>query len=230
MPSESAQRQAAADSFKQSLGRLLWVFFFVALTDLLVVSLFTGKLRIWFPQWVDPNWAHNPDAWVVYSQSYFAGILLIPVLLSALDRAFVRNLSGSLRLVFWFGGLGAFGFILWWKGGLMRAHDKELEALAFALLTALLYGMVLGAHRLPEWSARISSQALLRGLLVGLTVFFLVMAVLDPVLQVAVQKLPWSPGLIIEMVFFIPAGLLTGWLAMRLRRANDSSASAQAAS
>jgi hypothetical protein len=38
-------------------------------------------------------------------------------------------------------------------------------------------------------------------------VFFLVMAVVDPVVTVGVQGLPWSSGLFIEMGFFIPAGL-----------------------
>ena len=47
------------------------------------------------------------------------------------------------------------------------------------------------------------------------------MAVVDPVMTVGVQGLPWSTGLFIEMGFFVPAGIALWVLASgrRLERA-----------
>src|ERR1700730_2279727 len=53
-------------------------FFTVIAVDFVAVSLLTHKLRVWFPVWLDAHWATRPDPWVVYSQSYFAGIVSTP--------------------------------------------------------------------------------------------------------------------------------------------------------
>lgn len=216
---ENDPPKTPARGFQRDLARLLLVFLSVALVDLAVISLFTGKLRIWFPQWINPGWATDPDSVVVYSQSYFAGILLIPVLLFALHREFLKKTSAFIRGAFWTGGLAIFGFILWWKGGLMFEHDKQTEALAFGLLSLLLYALALAAEHAPRWIQNTDSRTLLRRLLTGLAAFFLIMAIMDPVVQVGIQKLPWSFGLIIEMVFFIPAGFATLYAARRLQEA-----------
>jgi hypothetical protein len=201
---------------------MLMVFFAVALFDVVVVSLLTGQLRFWFPVWLDPQWATRPDAWVTYSQSYFAGILLIPYLLRSVDRELIAAHGGAARGAFWVAGLGAFGFILWWKGGLMVEHDKEWEALAWAALTALCFGLVLAGEVVPRRVASISRAQMLRGLLYGVSGFFLVMAVLDPAVQLGVQGLGWSIGLMIEVGFFVPAGILLLVFARRLGRSASS--------
>lgn len=54
--------------------------------------------------------------------------------------------------------------------------------------------------------ATVTPRRLAAELARGVAVFFLVMAVLDPVLCVAVQGLPWSKGLYVEVGFFAPAG------------------------
>ena len=59
---------------------------------------------------------------------------------------------------------------------------------------------------------------MLKGLMVAVGSFFLVMSVNDPLLQIVVQNLTWSSGLIIEMGFFIPAGLVLLYLSRRLGR------------
>ena len=41
----------------------------------------------------------------------------------------------------------------------------------------------------------------------GVAYFFLVIAVLDPLLQIGIQHLGWSRGLLIEVGFFVPVGL-----------------------
>jgi hypothetical protein len=58
---------------------------------------------------------------------------------------------------------------------------------------------------------------MLKGLLFGIALFFLVMSVADPVLQIGVQRLSWSSGLSIEVGFFVPAGLVLMVLSYRLR-------------
>jgi hypothetical protein len=47
--------------------------------------------------------------------------------------------------------------------------------------------------------------------------FFLVMSILDPLLQLGVQRLPWSSGLITELGFFIPAAVVLMIFSRRLR-------------
>jgi hypothetical protein len=43
------------------------------------------------------------------------------------------------------------------------------------------------------------------------------MSVLDPLVQLGVQRLPWSSGLAIEMGFFIPAAVVLMIFSRRLR-------------
>ncbi len=99
----------------------------------------------------------------------------------------------------------------------MVAHGKEREAIAWVALTVVLWSVIAIAQALPRRLAGISRLVLLRGLVVGVSIFFLVMSVLDPLLQLGVQGLPLSSGLIIEVLFFVPAGLLLLFVARRLR-------------
>lgn len=203
--------------FVRDLARLLAVFLAVPAIDVTVGSLLTGKVRFWFPQWIDAQWATRPDAWIIYSQSYFAGIFLIPVFAYLLDRDFLMKVP-RWRGLFWTCAMGVLGFILWWKGGLMTEFHKEREMLAFLVLTAALWVFYGVASQLPERAKRASPLGVLKGLMTGVGIFFLVMSVIDPLLQIAVQKLTWSSGLLIEMGFFIPSGLLLVVLAKRVNR------------
>lgn len=204
------------DRFQRDVLRMLLVFFTVAVVDVTVVSLLTGKLRLWFPVWVDPAWATNPDSPVVYSQSYFAGIFFIPVLARIVDRDFLADRGGPVRALFWTATAAILGFVLWWKGGLMVEHGKHVEAAAWLALPAILWVVVALAERFPERVARLSRRRLLRALTSGIAMFFLVMAVLDPLVQIGVQGLGWSTGLVVEIGFFVPAGLLLLAISRRL--------------
>jgi hypothetical protein len=204
--------------FQRDLFRMLMVFGAIALIDVAVVSCLTGKLRFWFPVWIDPSWETNPNAFVTYSQSYFAGIFFIPVLVRMVDREFLSNAGQAVRGVFWAVGLAAFAFILWWKGGLMVEHHKHLEGLGWAFLTIILWFGAVIAETVPRKVAAMSRMALLQKLLYGVAGFFLVMAVVDPVVQIAVQGLGWSTGLLIEVGFFIPAGIALFYVAQRMNR------------
>ncbi len=205
------------DRFGRDVARMLLVFFTVAAIDVVALSLLTGELRLWFPMWLDPAWNTNPDAWVVYSQSYIAGIAFIPFVVYIVDRDFLGRGSVGLRAALWIVSLGTLGFIGWWKGGLMVEHGKELEAVGWICLTVILFALVCAAEFLPARVAQMGRLALLRGLMLGVAVFFLVMAVLDPVMQVAVQQTSWSTGLLIEVGFFVPAGLALLLLSRRLK-------------
>lgn len=205
-----------ADPFALGLGRLLLTFFTVVLIDVVGLSLFTHQLRFWFPVWLDPEWASKPHGWVVYSQSYFAGIFLIPVLAVLVER---HVLPAGAKLPFRAIWIGAFAFILWWKGSLMVQHGKGWEAAAWLALTAMIWTLVGVAASLPERLARLSRRDLLRGLVTGVAAFFLCMAVIDPVVQLAVQRLEVSSGLLIEVGFFVPAGIALMLVARRLRAA-----------
>ena len=88
--SATANRRVAADPFVADITRMLLTFFSVVAIDVVVVSLMTHRLRFWFPLWLDPQWATRPAPWVVYSQSYFAGIFMIPLLCRLVDRDFVE--------------------------------------------------------------------------------------------------------------------------------------------
>ena len=205
------------DPFGRDVARMLLVFFAVAVIDVVALSLLTGQLRLWFPMWLDPAWQTNPDAWVVYSQSYIAGIAFIPFVVYIVDRDFLGGGPAALRAILWIISVGTLAFIGWWKGGLMVEHGKELEAVGWICLTAILFALVCAAESLPERAARIGRRALLRGLMLGVAVFFLGMAVLDPVMQIAVQQTSWSTGLLIEVGFFVPAGLALLLLSRRLK-------------
>jgi hypothetical protein len=212
---------------------MLLTFFAVAVIDLVVVSLVTHRLRFWFPVWLDPDWATRADPWVVYSQSYAAGIFMIPLLCRAIDRELLggtrRSKGGTpgssasgasfaLRAGFWSVALSVFGFILWWKGGLMVEHKKHVEALAWLALTAILWTVIRVAEALPRRLEAWSQKRLLGALLFGVACFFLVMSAVDPLVQLEVQRVSWSPGLAIEVGFFVPAGALLLWLSRRLRQ------------
>ena len=94
--------------------KMLLTFFTVIAVDLVAVSLLTHKLRVWFPVWLDAHWATRTDPWVVYSQSYFAGIFFIPLLSVSLDRHVLRGRPGWVRPVFWTVAIGAFLPCLSW--------------------------------------------------------------------------------------------------------------------
>lgn len=204
--------------FQRDVARMLLTFFAVAVIDLVVVSLITHRLRFWFPVWLDPDWATRAEPWVVYSQSYAAGIFMIPLLCRAVDREVLATTSPALRGAFWATGLSVFGFILWWKGGLMVEHKKHIEALAWLALTAILWTVIRVAEELPRRLEAWSQRRLLGALLFGIACFFLVMSAVDPLVQLEVQRVAWSPGLAIEVGFFVPAGAVLLWLSKRLRR------------
>ena len=195
------------DPFVWFVCKMLLTFFTVIAIDLVAVSLLTHKVRVWFPVWLDAHWATRPDPWVVYSQSYFAGIFFIPLLSVSLDRHVLRGRPGWVRPVFWTVAIGAFLFILGWKGELVVRFGKQWEALGWLALTSAIWTALSVAERLPARLAGVTPKRMLKLLARGVACFFLVMAVLDPLLQIGAQHLGWSSGLLIEVGFFVPAGL-----------------------
>jgi hypothetical protein len=213
-----SRSQVAEGRFARFVGKMLLTFFTVAAADLVAVSLLTGQLRVWFPMWLDADWATRPDPWVVYSQSYFAGIFFIPLLAYAIDRDLLQARIGSrARAAFWLAFFGAFGFVLVWKGELMVRYGKHWETLGWLALTTFVWAAVSGASWMPRWLEGMTPRGMSRVLARGVAAFFLVMAVLDPVLQLGVQRLAASTGLYVEVGFFVPAGLVLLWVAHRLR-------------
>lgn len=204
--------------FQHDVARMLLTFAAVVAIDFGALSLFTGHLRFWFPVWLDPHWATRSAPWVVYSQSYFAGIFCIPLLAAAVAREFLARAQPWVRTLYWGVALGTLGFIAWWKGGLMVQYGKHQEALAWLALSGLVYGLIGLAQSLPSKMASVTRGALLAGLTRGVAGFFLVMALIDPFLQLVVQRVNWSTGLAIEMGFFIPAGLCLLWASRRISR------------
>jgi hypothetical protein len=103
----------------------------------------------------------------------------------------------------------------------MLQYHKEQEAVAWVVLTAVTWGLIRLGEELPSCVALVSPRRLAARLAWAVAVFFLVMAVLDPVLCVGVQGLPWSKGLFMEVGFFVPAGLalcaLARWLSAEAR-------------
>lgn len=194
------------DPFVWFVCKMLLTFFTVIAIDLVAVSLLSHKLRVWFPVWLDADWATRADPWVVYSQSYFAGIFFIPLLSVSLDRHVLRGRPGWVRPVFWTVATGAFLFILGWKGELMVRFGKQWEALGWLALTAAIWTALSVAERLPARLAGVTPKRMLTLLARGVACFFLAMAVLDPLLQIGVQHLGWSGGLLIEVGFFVPVG------------------------
>lgn len=202
--------------FVRAVTRMLATFLAVGFIDLVVCSLLTHKLRFWFPAWIDPRWDSRPDSWVTYSQSYMAGIVFIPVLAAEVMREFVPRAAGAARRALAAGTVVVLAFIVWWKGGLMLQYHKEQEAVAWVVLTAVIWGLIRLGEELPARMARVTPRRLAAWLARGVSVFFLVMAVVDPVLSVGVQGLPWSKGLFVEVGFFVPAGFALWALARRL--------------
>jgi hypothetical protein len=202
---------------------MVLTFLLVGAIDLTVGSLLVDRLRFWFPQWLDADWASRADPWVVYSQSYMAGILFVPFVAWALWREVVApSATPWLRRLFWPSAGVLVTFLVVWKGGLMRQYAKEREALAWVALTAILYGAVTFAGELPGRAGRWTNRGLLGAVAAGVGGFFLVMAVLDPLLQIGWQGLSWSNGLSVEVAFFVPTGLALVVLARSLRRREEA--------
>ena len=213
VPTQNAQ----SDPFVVDIARLLLTFFSVAIFDIVVVSVLTHRLRFWFPVWLDPQWASRRDPWVVYSQSYCAGIFLIPVLCRLVDRDFLGKFGTPTRATFWSLAGATLAFVIWWKGSLMLQYHKQYEMLGWAALTGVMWMIFGRVEILPEWVRTLTRSQILGGLLFGVSLFFFVMSILDPLVQLGVQHLPWSSGLVIEVGFFIPAGLVLMRLSRRLR-------------
>ncbi|HEY1374777.1 MAG TPA: hypothetical protein VGH50_20055 [Candidatus Binatia bacterium] len=214
--SAAADERVETDPFVADIARLLMTFLIVVAIDVVIVSLLTRQLRFWFPLWLDPQWDTRPDPWVVYSQSYFAGIFLLPVLCRIVDRDFVAQAGMRARAVFWSGCAAVFAFVLWWKGSLMLQYHKQYEMIGWAALTLVVWTVIRAAGILPPWLRGLSRRRMLGALLFAIALFFLVMSILDPFVQLGVQRLPWSSGLAIEIGFFIPAGIILMILSRRL--------------
>ena len=205
------------DPFVAEVTRLLLTFLFVIAIDAVMVSLITHRLRFWFPLWLDPLWATRADPWVIYSQSYFAGIFMIPILCRFIDRDFVARLGTGARAAFWSLCVIVFAFVMWWKGSLMLEYQKQYEMLGWAVLTGVIWTAIRLSGILPRWVRSVTRRQMLGGLLFAVALFFLVMSILDPLLQLGVQRLSWSSGLITELGFFIPAGVVLMIFSRRLR-------------
>jgi uncharacterized protein len=227
-PARLMQPASTGGQFVTSIIRLLLAFVAVAFIDVVVCSLITHKLRFWFPLWLDAHWDTNPNAWVTYSQSYAAGIFFLPMLVAAALREFVPKTARVARNGIIAGTIALLAFIAWWKGGLMLQYNKGQEALAWFVLTAVTWGLIRLGEELPAFAAQLSPRQLAIRLAKGQAIFFLMMAVADPVLTVGVQGLPWSRGLFIEMGFFVPAGLAL--LLLTSRRRLERAAQARAVS
>jgi hypothetical protein len=212
----ASDEKVDADPFVADLARLLMTFFIVVAIDVLVVSWLTHRLRFWFPLWLDPQWATRPDPWVVYSQSYFAGIFLIPWLCRLVDRDFLASVGRPARAAFWSLCAAVFAFVLWWKGSLMLQYHKQYEMLGWAALTVVVWTLIRVSGILPPWVRGLSRLRMLGALLFAIAIFFLSMSVIDPLVQLVVQRLPWSLGLAIEIGFFIPAGIILMMLSRRV--------------
>lgn len=213
----AASERGGSDPFVADVARLLLTFFSIVVIDVVVVSLMTQRLRLWFPLWLDPQWATRPDPWVTYSQSYVAGIFMMPVLCRLIDRDFVARGGPGARSAFWALGLGVFACVLWWKGSLMLEYHKHYEALGWAALTAVMWTIIRCAETLPERLRGLQRRQMLGGLLFGVSLFFLGLSIVDPLVQLGLQHLPWSSGLAIEVGFFLPAGIVLLTLSRRLR-------------
>jgi hypothetical protein len=205
-----------AGRLQRHLAALLLSFGAVALIDLLVVSLLTGRLRVWFPLWLDPQWDARPEPWIVGSHSYLAGLALLPALLRLLDRELLKTRGALPRATFYASSLTLLALLAWWQTDLIVASDAGREALGWLLLTALLYTLVRLALALPARLGVWDRRALLRGLATTLALLFLLMALADLVLQLGVHGLPWSAGLLVELAVFVPAGVTLLWLRRRL--------------
>ncbi|HEY1268850.1 MAG TPA: hypothetical protein VGH16_16460 [Candidatus Binatia bacterium] len=214
--SAAADERAETDPFVADISRLLMTFLIVVAIDVAIVSLLTHRLRFWFPLWLDPRWDTRPDPWVVYSQSYFAGIFLLPLLCRIVDRDFLAQAGVPARAVFWSVCAAVFAVVLWWKGSLMLQYHKQYEMLGWAALTLVVWTVIRAAGILPPWLRGLSRRRMLGGLLFAIAIFFLAMSIVDPLVQLGVQRLPWSSGLAIEIGFFIPAGIVLMVLSRRL--------------
>ncbi|HEY7167945.1 MAG TPA: hypothetical protein VIB79_25535 [Candidatus Binatia bacterium] len=212
----SASR-ATADPFVADVARMLLTFLSVAAIDIVVISFLSHRLRFWFPLWLDPYWNSHSDSWVVYSQSYFAGIFMLPLLCRVVDRDFVAAAGIRTRGIFWLLCLVVFGFVLSWKASLMLEYHKYKEVLGWAALTGVIWTILGRIQLLPTRFRGLTRRQMLKGLLFGISVFFLIMSILDPAVQLGFWHLPWSMGLAIEVGFSIPAGVVLMALSRRMR-------------
>jgi hypothetical protein len=212
----AANERIEADPFVADMTRLLLTFLCVVALDAVFVSLLTHRLRFWFPLWLDPQWETRADPWVTYSQSYFAGIFMIPFLCRLVDRDFLAHAGAAGRAVFWALCVLVFAFVLWWKGSLMLQYHKHYEMLGWAALTFTVWTSLRISGVLPPWVRGLSRSRMLGALLFCVAVFFIAMSIVDPLVQLGVQRLPWSSGLAIEVGFFIPAGVVLMIFARRL--------------
>lgn len=106
---------------------------------------------------------------------------------------------------------------------MLRFH-KQWETLAWLALTTAIWTALSVAERLPRWLEGMTPRRMMRGLARGVATFFLVMAVVDPTLQLGVQRLAISSGLCVEVGFFVPAGLALMFVAYKLRDATKTPA------
>lgn len=196
--------------FQRDAATMLLVFVAVAFVDLVVVALVMGKVRFWWPTWLDPNWATDPHTRVVYSQSYFAGIAFVPWVVWLVQRDFLSRWSRARLAALWALGLAVLAFLVGWKGSLTLEFDKGRELAAWLVLTTGLMVVVKLAQAVP----RLAEGRFLRLVLLAAGVVFSVMTVMDPLIQLGVHHLAWSSGLTVEL-FAYGSGAVASFVALK---------------
>lgn len=196
--------------FQRDAATMLLVFVAVAFVDLVVVALVMGKVRFWWPTWLDPNWATDPNTRVVYSQSYFAGIAFVPWVVWLVQRDFLSHWSRARLAAVWAFGVAVLAFLVGWKGSLTLEFGKGRELAAWLVLTCGLLVVVKVAQALP----RLAEGRFLRLVLLAAGVAFSVMTVMDPLIQLGVHHLSWSSGLTVEL-FAYGSGAVASFVALK---------------
>jgi MFS family permease len=201
--------------FQRDVATMLVAFVAVAVVDLVGVAIVTDTIRFWWPLWLDPNWATDPNSKIVYSQSYFAGIFLAPYLLYLLQRDFLSHWSTGLKSAWWGGGAVVLALLVWWKGSLTLEFHKGRELLTWGLLTVVFFGLAKLAQVIPT----LRPGMFLNFILTAAAAVFTFMTLADPVIQLGVHKLHWSWGLTIELIAYGSCAVLS-ILTLRHLKAN----------
>jgi len=184
--------------------QMILIFMFTIIFDFLIMSLIQGKVRFWFPQWIDPNWQTNPS--IDYSQSYLVGIVFIIPLFVILDLEFFYRKQVWKRILLYLIMCLIISLVLLWKVGLMIRFDKTREDIAWLLFAIFCWILIILSNYIKnnEQISEFRSFWLIWPLIIGITLLFL--ALVDYTL--ISSSIGITNDLLIEMVALIPISLI----------------------
>ncbi|MCP4763443.1 MAG: hypothetical protein GY870_16845 [archaeon] len=208
---EKKQDINSKENARVLLLKIIFTLVFATIIDFIFLSIMTGTPRFWFPQWIDPNWDGSIDPNIAplvhYSQSYFVGIIFLPVFFYLIYLEFLSDKKDKkIRYIY----LGFASFVMLmvalWKGGIMIEQGFITDDLGWIILGLTLFIYSYVSDSIQKKREKLgTSQVFWYKAFLGIGTMVLLMGAIDALLC-ALNGWLWLNNLILELVMLWPIG------------------------